>query len=434
MKILIFGLGVNGGGFAAAKYFLRHNHQVIVTDLKTEESFGKIIDILKELGAILKLGEHNIEDFLWADLVIKNPAILPNNKYLQYAKKISNDFSYLFDNFKLDNINIIGVTGTKGKTTTTHAINHVLCELGYNSKLVGNMGISAFEIACYLEKNDPPIDYLVIEFSSWQLRDTFNYCEECFPILKIALFTNLLEDHQNTYDSMEKYLQDKLKLFTRNTQIAICPKAFENIIKDKTLLKKQKIKFIDTKIINELINKPELIPAYKALEALDIKKEIILKKFNLFKGVEHRIEWVGIKDNILFVNDSAATIPEAIGFSLSHFENNSVHIICGGTDKKLSATSLIYSLKKVQSVTLLDGTFTKNKLIPFLEDNNITYFGPYTSMKDAIFKANENAKKDSSSNMKIILLSPGSASFDLFINEFDRGNQFKKIAKEIIDK
>ncbi len=434
MKILVFGLGVNGGGFAAAKYFLKHKHQVIVTDLKTEDSFGKIIDILKNLGAILKLGEHNVEDFIWADLVIKNPAILPNNKYLQYAKKISNDFSYLFDNYNLDNVNIIGVTGTKGKTTTTHAINHVLCELGYNSKLLGNMGISAFEIASYLDKNEPPIDYLVIEFSSWQLRDTFNYCEKCFPNIKIALFTNLLEDHQNTYDSMEKYLQDKLKLFTKDTQIALCPKAFEKIIKEKTLLKKQKIKFIDTKIINELINKPELFPAYKALEALDIKKETILEKFNLFKGVEHRIEWIGIKDNILFVNDSAATIPEAIGFSLSHFENNSVHIICGGTDKKLNASSLIYSLKKVKSVTLLDGTFTKNKLIPFLKDNNITYFGPYTSMKDAIYKANENAKKDSSSNMKIILLSPGSASFDLFINEFDRGNQFKKIAKEIIDK
>ena len=108
---------------------------------------------------------------------------------------------------------------------------------------------------------------MVIEFSSWQLRDTFNYCENCFPITKIALFTNLLEDHQNTYDSMEKYLQDKLKLFTRNTQIAICPKAFENIIKEKTNLKKQKIKFIDNKIINELINKTELIPAYKVLEA-----------------------------------------------------------------------------------------------------------------------------------------------------------------------
>lgn len=434
MKILIFGLGVNGGGFAAAKYFLSHNHQVIVTDLKSKEAFGKIIDILKELGAILKLGEHNIEDFIWADLVIKNPAILPNNKYLQYAKKISNDFSYLFDNFNLDDINIIGVTGTKGKTTTTHAINHVLCELGYNSKLVGNMGISAFEIASYLEKKDTPIDFLVIEFSSWQLRDTFNYCENCFPITKIALFTNLLEDHQNTYDSMEKYLQDKLKLFTRNTQIAICPKAFENIIKEKTNLKKQKIKFIDNKIINELINKPELIPAYKVLEALDIKKDIILEKFNTFKGVEHRIEWVGIKDNILFVNDSAATIPEAISFSLSHFENNSVHIICGGTDKNLNASSLIFTLKKVQSITLLDGTFTRNKLIPFLKDNNINYFGPFSTMEDAISTANNNAINDSSSNMKIILLSPGSASFDLFINEFDRGNQFKKLAKVIIDK
>jgi len=226
MNVLIFGLGVNGGGFTAAKYFLKHNHNVIITDLKCEKDFGKAIEILKKLGATFHLGQHLIEDFSWADLVVKNTSILPNNKYLQYAKNIITDFTYLFENYNLDNTQIIAITGTKGKTTATHAIHHVLKKMGYTTKLVGNMGISAFEIASYLEKDTKPLDFLICEFSSWQLRDIFNYIKVDFPPTKISLFTNLLEDHQNTYDSMERYLQDKLNLFNKNTQNAICPKAF----------------------------------------------------------------------------------------------------------------------------------------------------------------------------------------------------------------
>ncbi len=434
MKILIFGLGINGGGFAAAKYFLVHNHTVLITDLKTQESFGKPLQILKELGAIFRLGEHLVEDFLWADLVIKNPSILPNNKYLQYAKRISTDFVYLFENFNLDNIKLIAVTGTKGKTTTTYAINHVLKKMNYNSKLVGNMGISAFEIASYIEDNKKPIDFLICEFSSWQLRDIFNYLNGDFPHTKISVFTNLLEDHQNTYDSMERYLQDKLKVFTRNTETSICPKAFDKAIQEKTLLKKKNIIFLDEKIPDQLIDKPELVPAFKTLEVLNIKNNLILQHFNTFKGVAHRIEWVGSLNNILFVNDSAATIPTATEFSMSHFKNVNIHLICGGTDKDLKTTNMQSILNRAKSITLLDGTFTKNKLISFLQKQEICYHGPFNNMKEAFNSAFTLAKEDHDRDMRVVLLSPGAASFDIFLNEFDRGNQFKKLAKEVIGK
>ena len=434
MNVLIFGLGVNGGGFTAAKYFLKHNHNVIITDLKCEKDFGKAIEILKKLGATFHLGQHLIEDFSWADLVVKNTSILPNNKYLQYAKNIITDFTYLFENYNLDNTQIIAITGTKGKTTATHAIHHVLKKMGYTTKLVGNMGISAFEIASYLEKDTKPLDFLICEFSSWQLRDIFNYIKVDFPPTKISLFTNLLEDHQNTYDSMERYLQDKLNLFNKNTQNAICPKAFFKAITEKTNLKKKNIFFLDEKAIPELINKPELIPAYKTLEVLNIKKATILKHLNTFKGVAHRIEWIGTKTNILFVNDSAATIPEAIEFSLSHFKDLNIHLICGGTDKNLKPNNMLHALTTVKSITLLDGTFTQNRLIPFLQENDIKYSGPFNNMKEAFINATDLANKDQAINMKLVLLSPGASSFDLFINEFDRGNQFKKLAKEFIDK
>ncbi len=434
MNVLIFGLGVNGGGFAAAKYFLNHNHNVLITDLNTEKHFGKALNILKELGASFRLGEHLVEDFQWADLVVKNPSILPNNKYLQHAKSITTDFAFLFDNFTFDKTQLIAVTGTKGKTTTTYVLHHVLKKLGYNSKLVGNMGISAFEIATYLESDENPIDYLICEFSSWQLRDIFKYTAKDFPPTKVSLFTNLLEDHQNTYDSMERYLQDKVNLFNKNTEIAVCPKAFYNMVKDKTNLRKRNIFLLDEDVPFELETKPELVPAYKVLEALNVKQKTIYKHFNTFKGVAHRIEWLGSNNNIFFVNDSAATIPAAVEFSISHFENINVHLICGGTDKKLSTKYMLNTLKKAKSLTILDGTFTQNSLLPLLEENKMEFKGPFKKMRDAFDSALSSAKEDSALNMKIVLLSPGAASFDFFINEFDRGEQFKKLAKNYINK
>ncbi|MGD1822411.1 MAG: Mur ligase family protein [Pleomorphochaeta sp.] len=434
MKVLIFGLGVNGGGFSAAKYFLEHKNEVLITDIKLEKSFTKAINILEKLGAKFHLGQHSKEDFLWADLVVKNTSILPNNIYLKYAKRITNDFAFLINNYNLNKIKIIGITGTKGKTTTSHAIFHVLKKLNYNVKLVGNMGISAFEIASYIEKNDQKIDYLVCEFSSWQLRDTFLYLEKEFPSTKVAVFTNLLEDHQNSYDSMERYLQDKLKLFTKNTKQVICPKAFEKSVLEKTNIKKRNLIFLETKLNIDLSNTPELIPAYKALSSLKIKSDTILKHLNTFSGVSHRIEWLGIHKNILFVNDSAATIPEAIAFSISHFRDVNLHLICGGTDKNLKVKTLINVFHKVSSITLLDGSFTQNKLIPYLKDNKIKYNGPYKQMKSAVNKAYNLANEDQSREMKVVILSPGATSFELFINEFDRGNQFKKSVKLIIDK
>jgi len=95
---------------------------------------------------------------------------------------------------------------------------------------------------------------------------------------------------------------------------------------------------------------------------------------------------------------------------------------------------MLHALTTVKSITLLDGTFTQNRLIPFLQENDIKYSGPFNNMKEAFINATDLANKDQAINMKLVLLSPGASSFDLFINEFDRGNQFKKLAKEFIDK
>lgn len=436
MRVLIFGLGVNGGGFEAAIYFLKHGHEVRITDLKQKSAFGKAIKKLEDLGGTFILGKHRKDDFIWADLVIKNTVILPNNEFLNYAKKITNDFSYLFENFNLDKTKIIAITGTKGKTTTTSAVTHILKQKGFNALMCGNIGISAFKIAQYLEDNKKNIDYLICEFSSWQLRDTFLYMEKTFPALEVAVITNLMEDHLNKYYNMNSYKKDKLLMFNDNVKFAICPQVLRRIIKQKTNLKRKNLISLETSIPQVLESKPELIPTFKILKTQNLKDREIFEALSTFKGIPHRIEWLGIVNNTAFINDSAATISEAVAFSFSHFNFLQVHLICGGTDKNLKPNGMLSALKKAVTITLLDGTFTKNKLIPLLNEYNIKFNGPYSKMIEATEKAyNESLKNFKKTNLpQAVLLSPGAASFDLFINEFDRGNKFKSSYRTISDK
>jgi UDP-N-acetylmuramoylalanine--D-glutamate ligase len=427
LKILIFGLGLNGGGFEAASFFLKRGDEVRITDLKDKSSFGKVISKLESLGGTFILGKHREEDFLWADVVVKNAVISPANKYLVLTKKVITDFSYLFDNYNFDNTKIIAITGTKGKTTTASFVSHALKYKGYKVKMCGNMGISAFKIAQYLEDYEKPIDYLVCEFSSWQLRDLKLYKEIDMPFIEVAAITNIMEDHQNSYENMNHYITDKMYLFSNNIRFALAPKPLHADIKAITKLKKRQLIDIYKGTNKEFGNKLELIPSVNILLTQKLNIKDIIAALSSYKGVAHRIEWVGTIDGIIFINDSAATIAEAVQFSFDHFTDFQVHLICGGTDKNLKADGMLDALKKSQSITLLDGSFTQNKLLPLLEKNNLKHSRPYKSIRKAARLAYNNAlkSKETSTMNQVVLLSPGSSSFDFFINEFDRGNKFK---------
>jgi len=431
MNVLIFGLGMRGGGLASALYFLQNNDSVRVTDIKTADTFGKAIERLEERGCVCILGQHRKEDFLWADLVVKNPAISPDNPLLKYCKKVTNDLGYLFLHNYLQKIKIIAITGTKGKTTTSAAMSHVLKLNNHDVLQCGNMGISAFSLISLLQKRrskgkaDP--EYLIIEFSSWQIRDTLIATGGRLPHFHLTIITNLMRDHQNFYANMQDYLSDKMGIFQAETGHAIVPKDLKKKVLQATGMKKKNVSTPDGKIPAQLASRPELIIAYRALCYLGLDSHIITEQLLTFKGVPHRIEWLGMKNNVAFVNDSAATIPEAVTFTIEHFSEKVVHLITGGTDKNLEAEGMLSALKTAATVSLLEGSFTKNKLIPLLEDNQIAYLGPFSSMKKAAKscydRAENNARQTKMS--QILLLSPGAASFDLFNNEFDRGNQFK---------
>ena len=148
MKVLVLGLGTNGGGRAAALHFAHDPHtQVRVSDMAPRSSFGDVPDELERLGVQCHFAQSDPKDDIkWADVVIKNPAVPTSMPQLSLAKRIANDFSYLFSMDWIDRMHLVAVTGTKGKTTTVAAIQHGLQEMGSEALICGNIGISAFTV------------------------------------------------------------------------------------------------------------------------------------------------------------------------------------------------------------------------------------------------------------------------------------------------
>ena len=439
MKVLIFGLGMNGGGYAAATYFLDHGDNVRITDLKGSCDLGAEMDALTQRGATCIAGMHRKEDFLWADIVVKNPAIPPNHPLLSSARMVVNDFAWLFSSPWCSETKIIAITGTKGKTTTSAAVAHALDKFGFEAMQCGNMGISAFTVLREWEKRhdnkEKLPDFLVCEFSSWLVRDTVMAMHGEFPTLEICAMTNFYPDHLNSYESIEKYLEDKLELFSPSTKMAVVPDALIKRVRKQTKLDRGHVRGIDRTCAKEVEQLPHLKSAYAILLALGFKWKTVLKALDSFAGVPHRIEQVGLLDTILFINDSAATIPEAVHFTFARFKTMATHLICGGTDKNLKPNSMLDVLQSVSSISLLDGSFTREKLIPLLEEHKIAYYGPFSSMDDAVLKSYTSAvekAKDLPDLPQVVLLSPGCASFEMFKNEFDRGNQFKTLVGHLL--
>lgn len=438
MKVLILGLGLHGGGFAAATYFAQKGDTVRVSDTADREKFDTLPDILEKKGIVCKFGSQTKKDILWADIVIKNPAIPATSPLLSFAKQIESDISLLFKSPDLKNVKIICVTGTKGKTTTVAAVNDALSRMGKDTFVCGNIGISAFfalkEIKKRKTENRPIFEYLIIELSSWQIHDAFISLDGKWPKMEVVMLTNLFLDHQNTYTSIDNYKEDKLKLLYAPANYHFVPKKILPLIKPSINTTKTPLKTFPRFSNPYKTHKSQLMMAFEILRALKIDGTNAEKLLNQYKGTPHRCEQVALKNNIMYINDSAATIAEAVAFSLSNIKSLSYHIICGGTDKNLPADKMGKGLKEASSITLLDGSFTRDKIIPLLEKLKLDYSGPFVNMGKAFERANSNAieREKDTGKMQVVILSPGAASFGLFTNEFARGDAFKKETKLFI--
>jgi UDP-N-acetylmuramoylalanine--D-glutamate ligase len=446
-KILIQGLGLNGGGVGCARFFLENGFAVKITDMKNAGDLEKSIEDLKEYEDKITyvLGEHREADFVGSDIVVKGPGVSPSNKFIQAARSNGAEIISDIEIFmKIAKGNIYALTGSKGKSSTVSAIYNIFKTQSQNSFLGGNITISP--LGFYRKLDDK--SNVILELSSWQLRDL----KDKNVRFKGAGITNLLNDHQNYYSGMEDYLADK-SVIAENQETSdffIIPFADRYINPGNVRTKARTYKIAlndnnadlyyengnavfadggrktvlfgagDVKICGEH-NMYNLLFAAGFCHLAGIDPETIAEGIGSFKGAPYRLELVREWNGIKFINDTTATIPDAAISALKSFKEPVIWI-GGGSDKNLdfSAISEVSSIPK--HIFLLKGDGTE-KMKKYLGRNDIN---EDESLENILEKAVNMAH-----NGDIILLSPGCTSFGLFRNEFHRGEVFNEFVRNL---
>jgi len=442
-KVTIMGLGISGGGVGAAEFFAKAGARVLVTDLKTRGKLRESLGRLKGLSIRYVLGRHRKEDFENADLIIKNPGVPNESKFLALAKKsgvpIETDVGIFFD---LCPAPVVGVTGTKGKSTTAFLIHQILKRKYKNAVLGGNIGKSVLEVLPKIKKGGLASPSqggpVILELSSFQLEAL----AEKKKSPHIAVITNIFPDHLNRYSSFAQYAKAKMNIFRFQK-----PEDFLIIPEDNRLLEKltknarsKKIYF--SKIVAKSIpflslahNAANLAAAIEIAKLFKISRKEILSLIPRLKLLPHRLEKVGKIKGVTYINDSGATNPgagiEAIKATRSLFKNGRLILIAGGEDKNLDYSVFAGEiLKNADFLVLLPGSATEKMKVEFqkhlarTKNLKLKAVIDAPDMKQAVIHARRLAQKRDA-----VLLSPAAASFNLFQNEFDRGEQFVKAVK-----
>jgi len=427
-KVVVMGLGLNGGGVGVAKFFYRQGAKVLVTDLQTKEQLQKSINDLKNFKVEFVLGGHRDQDFANADLIVKNPAVPSDSPYLKIAKEhripIRSDIDIFFELCKAP---IIGVTGTKGKTTTATLIYLFLKTKYLKTILAGNMGISPLEILPKISKGSK----VVLELSSFEL-------EGLQKSPDIAVITSLFPDHLNRYKTFDDYVEAKKIIFKyqiRDNFLVlnlddpnVAKLASEATARVRFFSRKKpfapNLPKEGLKIFGEQ-NILNISAAIEVAKIFRISQKNINKVLLNFKGVKNRQEFAAEKQGVKYFNDTAATNPDSAIFGIETFKQRfptgRLILIAGGVDKNLKYEKLALEIKNnIDCLVLLPGSASDilKKEISFVGVGNLKII-PAGSMQEAVLSAAKEAKPGD-----IVLLSPASASFNLFKNEFDRGDKF----------
>jgi len=446
MKVTVMGLGLNGGGLASVRYLAEQGAIVTATDLRSASILEPTMESLKDLNIKYVLNEHRMEDFENADMVIKNPAVPPSSPYLKAAKRVETDISLFLT---LCSNPILAVTGSKGKSTVVSALHHILKKQYPGARLGGNITVSPLSFLKDLKEGDP----VVLELSSWQLGDLKNK-NLLHP--EVSVLTNIMNDHQNMYSSIEDYVDDKKVIYRgqNKNQYALFlnddrGRTFAGECRARSLLYStgedrsgdlhmegtEGIFIFDGEresLLPEQLNTPGVhfrlncLIAAGAARLFGVSKNDILSGLADFPGVPHRLELVKEHNGVRYYNDTTATIPEAMAAGIESFDAP-LHLICGGNDKELDYNPVGDTFCSAGNIYLLKGTATE-KMTALLKSRGKSYAGPFESLKDAFDAAHKAAVPGD-----VVLMSPGATSFGMFINEFHRGNQFRELASTLGD-
>lgn len=435
----IFILGMARSGYEAAKLLSDYNNEIIVTDGKEQKE--ELVSELESLGVkvIITSDQLSLLDDSF-DYVIKNPGIKYDNPVVVKAKelgiKVINEIEMAYS-FLDKSVNIIGVTGSNGKTTTTTLISEFMKNSFDNVYLGGNIGIPLSNFV----RDIKPNSYLVLEISDHQLCDMYNFKTN------VSVLTNITPTHLDFHKSYEVYQMTKKKIFNNHTSddLAVINKDDEVSMKITDDIKSTKVYYghdktnlayydeegiyydgklvikLDDIILKGKHNYQNIMGAIIAVKKYGVTDEVIQKVLKEFKGVEHRLEYVDTIDGVTYYNDSKATNCVSTITALNSFDKPTI-LLLGGYDRGHSFHDLDNSMKNVKCVVCFGET--KNRIEEFCNDLNIKCY------KNDTLKEAMNVVKDICTPGDVVLLSPACASWDQYDRFEDRGDEFKNLVRE----
>lgn len=427
-KVTVMGLGLLGRGIGDVKFLSKYCDEVIVTDLKDEKALEASIKEISDLNNIkLVLGEHKTEDFENRDFVLKAAGVPLDSIFIKHAK--DHEVPVFMDESlfaKLaPNVEIVGVTGTRGKTTVTMMIEKILRD-GLSDRRImlgGNLrGVATLPLL----ENVSGGEIIVMELSSWQLQGF----GDAGISPHVSVFTNFMDDHLNYYGGdRDLYFKDKSYIFTNQTEkdfLVYGTDMQEKFLEKINEAKSKKIQSDNDFKINLRIpgqhNVYNAALAYEVGKIYEIPEENIRKSLEEFSGAPGRVEFLREVGGVYFYNDTNATTPDAAAKAIKALKDKGeVILIAGGADKNLSLEPLISEIENVKDVVLLSGTGTDR-----LKNHLDKEYKEYPELSSAFSFA-----KSLASPGDIVLLSPGFASFGMFKNEYDRGDQFNELVKSL---
>ena len=454
-RVTVMGLGLHSGGVETVKYFVRRGARVLVTDTRSEATLAESVAQVKGPRVTLRLGGHDVRDFVGSDLVVSNPAVPPNNPFLRAARRrgipVEAEMNLVF---KACRAPIVGITGTNGKSTTTALIAHLLDASGLRVRLGGNIGLSLLNDADRFS----PRDVAVLEISSFQLE--YLHPEGLSP--HVAVVMNMQPNHLDRHRTMAAYAAAKRHLvehqsardvavlnaddarvrrMAKATRARVLYFSVEKPVEQGVWLeggsawfvvgrRKGIIRGLDRMQIIGLHNRQNACAAIAAALAVGARPEAIARALPTFKALPHRLETVARRGGVTFVNDSIATNPDSVRVALDG---------CGGADIPVCHHVILIAGGRPKDIPygpMLPGIAAKVKLLLLIgeaaEEIEAAVRGfkgrkPEIIHAKTLDRAMKIAKKRAGPG-DTVLLSPACASFDQFRSFEERGERFARLS------
>lgn len=455
--VVVMGLGLHGGGLGVTRWLLRQGARVTVTDLKKPSELQPTLAQLEGADVEWVLGEHRQADFTDADLIVRNPGVPRESPYLKLAREhgipVRMELGLFFEQLPGGVNQVVGITGTKGKTTTTVMVGEILKRVNPATVVAGNLRVSALELLERIDAATP----VVLEMSSFQLEEF----EELKISPHIATLTNIFPDHLNRYRDLDEYAWAKAQIFLHQTprdhlilnfdngiSTRLRPKAIGQVtwfsrtrplkegalVERGTLVWKAQGGRAQVLAASELLagehNLENALAALATTAVWGAPIETIAAALREFRGVPHRLEVVRELNGVRYINDTTATAPHATIAALKTIvpTANTIYLIAGGSDKGLPYQELAREIGATPTQLILVQGSATEQLERALHEAGLgeRIQARAASLEEAVEFGHAHARAGD-----VVLLSPGAASFGMFANEFARGDAFRARVEEL---